>query len=141
MEPADPSQEVIHVEVYASYDQMDASDEEKAKYQALDQDIQTTVLYVAGCEAKLAALDERLHVPVPEKAPEGGTCETKKGLRNHNVYRTTLRSGSSRKASPKSSRRPWRMFNQIHSGTDSKLPRARLLKYASTGYPCVAVSL
>ena len=35
---------------------------------------------------------------------------------NNNVYRTTLRSGSSRKASPKSSRRPWWMCNQIHSG-------------------------
>ena len=46
------------MEVYASHDQMDASDEEKAKYQALHQDIQSTVLYAACCEAKLAALGE-----------------------------------------------------------------------------------
>ena len=68
------------MDVYASHDQMDASDEEKAKYQALDQDIQTTVLYAAGCDAKLAALGERLHVPVHEKSLEGGTWRLRRGI-------------------------------------------------------------
>ena len=83
MDPVGPSQEAIHVEVYVSHDQMDASDEDKAKYQAsrppghrpdLDyegSDLDDSTQAAAGCKAKLAAMAEQLLVPVPEKAPEG----------------------------------------------------------------------